>query len=29
MRMCETAMANLAAALEGRVPPNLVNRELA
>jgi lactate dehydrogenase-like 2-hydroxyacid dehydrogenase len=29
MRMCETAVANLAAALEGRTPPNLVNRELA
>ncbi len=29
LRMCETAVANLVAALEGRVPPNLVNRELA
>jgi glyoxylate/hydroxypyruvate/2-ketogluconate reductase len=29
MRMCETAAANLTAALEGRVPPNLVNKELA
>ncbi len=26
MKMCETAMANLTAALEGRDPPNLVNR---
>ena len=29
LRMCETAVANLAAALEGRTPPNLVNKELA
>ncbi len=29
MRMCETAVANLTAALEGRVPPHLVNKELA
>jgi gluconate 2-dehydrogenase len=29
MRMCETAAANLTAVLEGRSPPNLVNRELA
>ncbi len=29
LRMCETAVANLTAALEGRTPPNLVNRELA
>ncbi|MCM2329331.1 MAG: D-glycerate dehydrogenase [Lysobacter sp.] len=29
MRMCETAVANLTAALEGRAPPHLVNRELA
>jgi glyoxylate/hydroxypyruvate/2-ketogluconate reductase len=29
MRMCETAAANLTAALEGHAPPNLVNRELA
>jgi lactate dehydrogenase-like 2-hydroxyacid dehydrogenase len=29
MRMCETAVANLTAALDGRAPPNLVNRELA
>ena len=29
MKMCETAVANLTAALEGRSPPNLVNRELA
>jgi gluconate 2-dehydrogenase len=29
LRMCETAAANLAAALEGRRPPNLVNTELA
>jgi lactate dehydrogenase-like 2-hydroxyacid dehydrogenase len=28
MRMCETAVANLTAALEGRTPPNLVNKEL-
>jgi hypothetical protein len=26
--MCETAVANLTAALEGRTPPNLVNKEL-
>jgi glyoxylate/hydroxypyruvate/2-ketogluconate reductase len=29
LRMCETAAANLTAALEGRTPPNLVNKELA
>ncbi len=29
LRMCETAVANLTAALEGRTPPNLVNKELA
>jgi lactate dehydrogenase-like 2-hydroxyacid dehydrogenase len=29
MKMCETAVANLTAVLEGRVPPNLVNKELA
>ena len=29
LAMCETAVANLAAALEGRRPPNLVNLELA
>jgi glyoxylate/hydroxypyruvate/2-ketogluconate reductase len=29
MKMCETAVANLTAVLEGRAPPNLVNRELA
>jgi lactate dehydrogenase-like 2-hydroxyacid dehydrogenase len=29
MRMCETAVANLSAALEGRTPPDLVNKELA
>jgi gluconate 2-dehydrogenase len=29
MKMCETAAANLTAVLEGRAPPNLVNRELA
>jgi hypothetical protein len=29
MKMCETAVANLTAALEGRVPPHLVNKELA
>lgn len=29
LRMCETAVANLTAALEGRTPPNLVNQELA
>ena len=29
MRMCETAVANLTAALEGRAPPDLVNKELA
>ena len=28
MRMCETAVANLTAALEGRTPPDLVNKEL-
>ena len=28
MRMCETAVANLTAALEGRTPPNLVNKDL-
>jgi len=29
LRMCETAVANLTAVLEGRPAPNLVNRELA
>ena len=29
MKMCETAVANISAALAGRTPPNLVNRELA
>ena len=29
LKMCETAVANLTAVLEGRAPPNLVNRELA
>ena len=29
MTMCSTAMQNMTAALEGRAPPNLVNRELA
>ncbi len=29
MRMCETAVANLTAALEGRAPPNPVNGQLA
>ena len=29
MKMCETAVANLTAVLEGRAPPNLVNKELA
>jgi lactate dehydrogenase-like 2-hydroxyacid dehydrogenase len=29
MRMCETAAANLTAVLEGRAPPNLVNKKLA
>lgn len=29
LRMCETAVANITAALEGRAPPNLVNKELA
>lgn len=29
MTMCRTAMDNMTAALEGRVPPNLVNKELA
>ena len=29
LRMCETAVANLTAVLEGRAPPNLVNKELA
>ncbi len=29
MTMCRTAMENMVAALEGRVPPNLVNGELA
>jgi len=29
LHMCETAVVNLAAALEGRTPPNLVNKELA
>jgi lactate dehydrogenase-like 2-hydroxyacid dehydrogenase len=29
MTMCRTAMENLTAVLEGRTPPNLVNRELA
>jgi len=29
MKMCETAIANLTAVLEGRTPPNLVNKELA
>ncbi|QJR12417.1 Glyoxylate/hydroxypyruvate reductase B [Usitatibacter rugosus] len=28
MRMCETAVANLTAVLEGRVPPNLVNKDV-
>ena len=28
MKMCETALANLTAALDGRIPPNLVNKEL-
>lgn len=28
MRMCETAAANLTAVLEGRVPPNLVNKDV-
>ena len=29
MTMCRTAMENLTAVLEGRTPPNLVNKELA
>jgi gluconate 2-dehydrogenase len=29
LRMCETAIANLTAVLDGRTPPNLVNKELA
>jgi len=29
MKMCETAVANLSAALDGRTPPDLVNKELA
>ena len=29
MKMCETAVANLTAVLDGRLPPNLVNKELA
>ena len=29
MTMCSTAMQNMTAALEGRAPPNLVNKELA
>jgi hypothetical protein len=29
MLMCETAAANLTAALQGRRPPNLVNTDLA
>ena len=29
MKMCEMAVANLTAVLEGRTPPNLVNKELA
>ncbi len=29
MTMCSTAMQNMTATLEGRAPPNLVNRELA
>lgn len=29
MKMCRTAVANITAALEGRTPPDLVNRELA
>lgn len=29
MRMCETAVRNLTAVLEGKTPPNLVNKELA
>jgi len=29
LKMCETAVANLTAVLEGRAPPNLVNKELA
>ncbi|MGE0358020.1 MAG: 2-hydroxyacid dehydrogenase [Burkholderiales bacterium] len=29
LAMCETAAANLTAVLEGRAPPNLVNKELA
>ena len=29
LAMCETAVANLTAALEGRTPPDLVNKELA
>ncbi len=29
MKMCETAVANLTAVLEGRTPPHLVNKELA
>ncbi len=28
LRMCEMAAANLSAVIEGRVPPNLVNKEL-
>jgi lactate dehydrogenase-like 2-hydroxyacid dehydrogenase len=28
LKMCETAVANLTAVLEGRTPPNLVNKEL-
>jgi len=29
MTMCRTAMENMAAVLEGREPPNLVNKEVA
>jgi glyoxylate/hydroxypyruvate/2-ketogluconate reductase len=29
MTMCRTAMDNMAAVLEGREPPNLVNKEVA
>ena len=29
LKMCETAIANLTAVLDGRTPPNLVNKELA
>lgn len=29
LKMCETAIANLTAVLDGRIPPNLVNKELA